>query len=132
MNPDLAVTRIGHGPQARGYNATMCIARTAVNIARARELTKLDRMRPAGLKAFEKRTEAKSEIYAYENRKSAILDKELEKLFRRETNAWRFINDQPPGYRQTLIWWIIGAKRDETRKKRLQRVIDSSKAGKRL
>ena len=105
---------------------------SAVNIARARELTKLGRMRPAGLKAFEKRTEAKSEVYAYENRKSAILDNELEKLFRRETKAWKFFHDQPPGYHQTLIWWIISAKRDETRKKRLQRVIDSSKAGKRL
>src|SRR5204862_6787364 len=44
---------------------------SAVNIGRARELIRLGRMRPAGLKAFEGRTEEKSGIYAYENRKMA-------------------------------------------------------------
>ena len=47
---------------------------SAVNIGRVKELTKQGRMRPAGLKAFELRKEEKSGIYAYENRKSAVLD----------------------------------------------------------
>jgi uncharacterized protein YdeI (YjbR/CyaY-like superfamily) len=61
---------------------------SAVNIARVLELTKLGRMCPAGMSAFERRKEEKSGIYAYENRKSAVLDQASEKQFRSCPKAW--------------------------------------------
>jgi uncharacterized protein YdeI (YjbR/CyaY-like superfamily) len=89
-------------------------------------------MRPAGLKAFELRKEAKSGIYAYENRKSAVLGAAAEKQFRSRGKAWNFFQDQPASYRQTLIWWVVTAKKEETRKQRLEKLIAQSEAGKRM
>ena len=68
---------------------------SAVNIGRVKELTKQGRMRPAGLKAFALRKEEKSGIYAYENRKSAVLDPAAEKRFRSRRKAWDFFQSQP-------------------------------------
>ena len=105
---------------------------SAVNIARVQELTKLGRMRPAGLKAFKLRKEEKSGIYAYENRKSAVLGETAEKQFRSRPAAWEFFQNQPASYRQTLIWWIASAKKEETRNQRLEKLIAQSEAGKRV
>jgi len=105
---------------------------SAVNIGRVRELTKLGRMRPAGMKAFELRKEEKSEIYAYENRKLAVLGKAGEKRFRTRPKAWNFFQSQPGGYRKLATWWVISAKREETRQKRLEKLIAESEAGRRV
>ena len=105
---------------------------SAINIGRARELTRLGRMRPAGVKAFERRTEAKSGIYSYENLKSAMLDAASEKRFRSRRKAWEFFRNQPESYRQTRIWWVVTAKREETRRQRLEKLIAQSQAGKRI
>jgi uncharacterized protein YdeI (YjbR/CyaY-like superfamily) len=105
---------------------------SAVNIGRVQALTSLGRMRPAGLKAFERRTEEKSGIYAYENRKSAVLGKAAEKQFRLRRKAWDFFQRQPAGYRQIVTWWIISAKKEETRRQRLEKLIAQSEAGKRM
>lgn len=105
---------------------------SAVNIGRVQELTKLGRMRPAGVKAFELRKEEKSGIYAYENRKLAVWGRPEEKRFRARPKAWDFFNGQPTGYRKIATWWVITAKRDETRQKRLERLIAESEAGRRV
>lgn len=105
---------------------------SAVNIGRVQELCRLGRMRPAGMKAFELRTEEKSGIYAYENRKSAVLGKAAEKRFRSRPKAWDFFQSQPESYRQTAIWRVVTAKKDETRQQRLERLIAQSEAEKRV
>lgn len=105
---------------------------SAVNIARVKELTKQGRMQPAGLKAFALRKEEKSGIYAYENRKSAVLGKAEEKRFQSRRRAWDFFQSQPAGYRKLITWWVISAKREETREKRLEKLIAESEAGRRL
>ena len=105
---------------------------SAVNLARARELIRLGRMRPAGLKAFERRTEEKSGIYAYENRKSAVLGAADEKQFRARPKAWDFFQKLPAAYRQNLIWWVVTAKKEETRKQRLEKLIAASELRRRL
>ena len=103
-----------------------------VNLARVPELTREGRMQPAGIKAFEQRAEARSGIYAYEQRKHAQLDHAAEKEFRENGKAWRFFEAQPPGYRKLAAWWVISAKQEGTRKKRLARLIEDSEAGRRL
>jgi uncharacterized protein YdeI (YjbR/CyaY-like superfamily) len=104
---------------------------SAVNIGRVKELTKLGRMRPAGLKAFEQRKEERSGIYAYENRKSAVFGKAEEKRFRARRKAWDFFQRQPEGYRKLMTWQVISAKKEETRQKRLEKLIAESEAGRR-
>lgn len=105
---------------------------SAVNIGRVKELTKQGRMRPAGEKAFRQRREEKSGIYAYENRKLAEFGKTEERQFRARPTAWEFFQRQPAGYRKLATWWVISAKREETRQKRLDKLIAESAAGRRV
>jgi uncharacterized protein YdeI (YjbR/CyaY-like superfamily) len=102
---------------------------SAVNIKRVGELNDLGLMRPAGVQAFERRTGNRSEIYAYEQRKAAKLSGLCEKKFRANKQAWQFFQAQPPWYRRTSSWWIISAKKEETRLKRLTRLIEDSEHG---
>jgi uncharacterized protein YdeI (YjbR/CyaY-like superfamily) len=105
---------------------------SAVNIGRAQELIRLGCMRPAGVKAFERRKKEGSKTYSYENRKSAVLEEAAEKEFRSRPKAWSFFQNQPWSYRQTLIWWVVSAKQEQTRKRRLEKLIAQSEAGKRM
>ena len=102
---------------------------SAVNIGRVAELKKQKRMRAAGLKAFAQRSEAKSKIYAYEQRQNAALDPEAEQQFRAQPKAWKFFQAQPRWYRRTATWWVLSARKPETRQKRLATLIADSEAG---
>lgn len=104
---------------------------SAVNIKRAGELKELGRMKPAGLKAFEGRDPKRAQQYSGEQR-SVAWPPALEKGFKRNKAAWAFFNKQPPGYRKTIGWWVVSAKREETQLKRLARLIEMSAAGQRV
>jgi len=104
---------------------------SAVNIGRATELIELGLMRPAGLRAFEARSEEKSRIYAYERETAAFAPAD-EKRFRANRAAWRWFGEQPPGYRRVITYWVVSAKRPETRARRLATLIDASAKRKRL
>jgi hypothetical protein len=97
-----------------------------------KEVIREGRVQPAGMMAFKKRTRAKSHVYSYENRKTAGLSSAATNLFRAESAAWKFFQEQPKSYRQTAIWWVVSAKRQQTQENRLQRLITSSKASRRL
>ena len=88
---------------------------SAVNIARARQLEAEGRMHAAGLAAFRARVEPE---YSYESRPRALAPAYLAK-FRAHPRAWRFFEAQPPGYRRTCAFWVMSAKRPETRARRL-------------
>lgn len=103
-----------------------------INIDRVRELTDLGLMQPAGLKAFARRTDEKSAIYSYEQRKNATLGEAYEPTFRRNRKAWDFFQDQAPSYRRVCSWWVISAKQEETRLRRLAELIASSAKGRRV
>ena len=99
---------------------------SANNINRVAELSKLGLMHSAGLAAFEKRDGDRSPIYAYEQRKTAKLPAPFENRFRGSAEAWKFFQSQPPWYRRTSTYWVISAKREETRLKRLAVLIECS------
>jgi uncharacterized protein YdeI (YjbR/CyaY-like superfamily) len=99
---------------------------SAINIKRAIELSKLGMMHPAGVAAFEKRDAKRSGIYAYEQRKTAKLPAEYEKQFRANKTAWAFFTAQPPWYQRTTTFWVISAKKEETRTRRLATLIKDS------
>ncbi len=102
---------------------------SAINVKRVAELSKLNLMRPPGIKAFEARKGDKTGIYAYEQRKSARLSGAYEKQFRANRKAWKFFQSQPAWYRRTAAYRVISAKQEATRLKRLAELIRSSAAG---
>jgi uncharacterized protein YdeI (YjbR/CyaY-like superfamily) len=104
---------------------------SAVNIARARELVDLGRMRPPGLAAFERRREDLSRRYSYEQG-GPELGADREKALRANRKAWAFFRAQPPSYRRMVTWWVISAKREETRQRRLDSLIEHSAKGERV
>ena len=104
---------------------------SAVNIRRANELKELGLMQPAGLRAFEQRSEERSARYSYENA-PAGLPAEFERKFRAQKNAWKYFSEQPPGYRRVAIYWVMSAKKEETRERRLAVLIDDSAHRRRL
>jgi uncharacterized protein YdeI (YjbR/CyaY-like superfamily) len=91
---------------------------SAVNIKRVAELKELGRMKPAGLKAFEERVAKRD--YAYET-KPQELAPEYVKRFPKK--AWAFFEAQPPYYRRVISFWVMSAKKEETRQSRLEKLI---------
>lgn len=104
---------------------------SSVNITRVGELTKAKRMQPAGLDAFAARKPNKSGIYAYEQRRPQ-LEEPYAALMRKNAAACEFFDQQPPYYRKTMSWFIMSAKKEETRMARLQKLMDACAKGKKL
>jgi uncharacterized protein YdeI (YjbR/CyaY-like superfamily) len=104
---------------------------SAVNIGRVEALRGEGRMTPAGLKAYEARVENRVGIYSYEQR-SATLESQYEERFKQNARAWEFYSAQPPSYRKAANWWVVSAKRQETRDRRLAQLVECSEAGERL
>lgn len=100
-----------------------------INIRKVKELTDAGRMWPAGLKVFEKRDRTKA--YSFENL-AAVLGPDAQKQFRANRKAWTFWEAQPPGYRRIASWYVMSAKQEATRQRRLERLISDSAAGRRL
>lgn len=89
-------------------------------------------MRPAGLAAFDRRKEEATGIYSYEQRHSIRLDTAYERGFRAKKRAWAFFEAQAPSYRTAATYWVMSAKREETRRRRLAKLIEDSAEGRRV
>jgi uncharacterized protein YdeI (YjbR/CyaY-like superfamily) len=96
-----------------------------INTKRVKELQKMGVMHEAGLKAFGQRKEHRAGLYSFEQ-PGIELPVEYEKKFIKNKKAWKYFNEQPPGYRRTSTWWVISAKKEETRLKRLDILIKDS------
>ena len=101
---------------------------SAINIAKVEQLRGAGRMRPAGEAAFARRRADRSAVYAYEQRENPQLAPEYEQRFTANAAAWEYFMGQPPSYRKPAIWWVVSAKRPETRKRRLATLIEDSAA----
>jgi uncharacterized protein YdeI (YjbR/CyaY-like superfamily) len=104
---------------------------SAVNIAKVEQLRAEGRMRPAGEAAFALRREEKSGVYSYEQRHLAAFEPEQEERFRAHAAAWEYWSAAPAGYRKMATWWVVSAKKPETRERRLTKLIEVSAAGRR-
>jgi uncharacterized protein YdeI (YjbR/CyaY-like superfamily) len=104
---------------------------SAVNIKAAHDLIASGRMTPAGLAAFEKRDEKRAKRYSYE-RENPKFDAASEAAFRENMKAWQFFRAQPAGYQRLHTWWVMSAKREETRQKRLAVLIEMSERRRRI
>ena len=98
---------------------------SAVNIARVHELGRLGVMAPLGTIAFESRDEARTRRHV-QARKSPAFDAAALNVFTAKRRAWAFFTSQPPGYQRVMTWWVMSAKKDETRQRRLATLVDLS------
>ena len=104
---------------------------SAVNLRRVPELIELGWMEPAGRAAYDARDESKASRYSFEQDRAA-LDEAYEREFRANAGAWEYFQAQPPWYRKTATWWVVSAKREATRRRRLETLIRDSTNGERL
>jgi uncharacterized protein YdeI (YjbR/CyaY-like superfamily) len=102
-----------------------------VNVRRVQELIAEERMAPAGLAAFERRTDGKTGIYSFEQRPAQLPAAYAARLTA-NPGAAAFFAAQPPGYRRLATWWVLSAKKEETRERRLATLIQDSAAGQRI
>ena len=102
-----------------------------VNINRIEELRAQGRMLPAGEAVFAARKEKKDAQYSYENRPQD-LGEPYDGQFREHPEAWAFYAAQSPSYRRSASWWVLGAKQEVTRQRRLAALIDASAQGTRI
>jgi len=124
---------IGEGESAQRFTPRRAGSNwSTVNINKVAALTAAGLMEPAGVAAFEARTEDRSSIYSYERRHEATFTAEQQRAFEAEAGAWAFWKQQPPGYKANATHWVISAKKEETRAKRLATLIDDSTDGLRI
>ena len=103
---------------------------SAVNSRRIAELKQLERVQASGWIVYAERQGATDANYAYEQRHLVQLDETQETEFRNNRKAWRYFEAQPAWYRRTALWWVVSAKREETRARRLAQLIADSAEGK--
>jgi uncharacterized protein YdeI (YjbR/CyaY-like superfamily) len=100
-----------------------------INVEKVAKLTEAGLMRPAGVAAFERRSDDKTGIYSFERGEDAALPAEYEERLRANAAASEYFDSRPPWYRRTAIHLVVSAKREETRLRRLAQLIEDSAAG---
>jgi uncharacterized protein YdeI (YjbR/CyaY-like superfamily) len=113
-------------PRRKGSNWSQ------ININKVEALMEAGLMAPAGIAAFEARTKDPDTTYSYERRHEAEFSPEQLRALKADTKAWAFWQDQPPGYQASATHWVVSAKKQETRDKRMATLIDDSKNGLRI
>lgn len=103
-----------------------------INVDNVERLTKARRMRPAGLRAYALRTDARTGVYSFERDETAKLTSNEEEGLRANRTAAAFFDRQPPWYQRVAIHWVTSAKREETRARRLAKLIAKCAAGQRI
>jgi uncharacterized protein YdeI (YjbR/CyaY-like superfamily) len=101
---------------------------STINVRRAQALSRQGRMHAAGRAEFQARRRDRTGIYSYENRPDELVEP-YASMLRKNLAAWDFFQSRLPGYRRTATWWVISAKKEETRLKRLNTLIEDSAAG---
>jgi uncharacterized protein YdeI (YjbR/CyaY-like superfamily) len=101
------------------------------NIAHVERLKKAGRMTPAGLAAYEARGRLQAPAAWFEGQRPELSPQFL-RVFRANRKAWTHFQEQAPSYRHMTTHWVMSAKKEETRTKRLGILIDSSARGRKI
>jgi uncharacterized protein YdeI (YjbR/CyaY-like superfamily) len=104
---------------------------SAINLKRIKELIASGLVSKAGLEAFERRDPKRAGLYSFENRPQTF-DTALERRFKANARAWTFFRAQPPGYQRLCTFFVMSAKKEDTRLRRLALVMKASSKGQRL
>ena len=105
---------------------------SAINVAKVAELREQGRMTPAGEAAFAERRQEEPGALTYERRHEAAFDAEQEAAFRANAAAWEWFSAQSASYRASATFWVLSAKRPETRARRLASLIECSAEGRKI
>jgi len=98
---------------------------SAVNIKLIAELESAGKLTDAGRAAFAARKDRDSKGYTAQKKVGAFDEARL-RAFKKDKPAWTFFEAQPPGYRKAMAWWVMQAKQEATRDRRLAKVIAAS------
>jgi len=125
-----------HAVDADGYTCRITPRKprsiwSAVNLKRIEELIAEGRVHPAGLRVYRERDRSRAGLYSSEQEEIAF-DADQETAFAAHDAAWTWFQSQPPGYRRQATWWVVSAKRPETRDRRLGQLIEESAHARRL
>ena len=101
---------------------------SAINVKKVEALIQQGLMQPAGLESFKKLNKTNSKIYSYEN-EEVKLSPEFEKRFKANKIAWNYFQSLAPSYKKTSSSWVMRAKQEVTKLKRLNALIADSEAG---
>jgi uncharacterized protein YdeI (YjbR/CyaY-like superfamily) len=101
---------------------------SAINVQRMGELIERGLVAAAGRRAFAARDEAKTRLYSYEQHPRE-LEPAQKKAFRARRAAWTWYQAQRPSYQRATTWWVVSAKQEETRARRLSSLIEASAKG---
>lgn len=102
-----------------------------INVAKVEALRKAGLMTPAGEKAVAARAEHRTGVYSFEQRPQK-LPPALQKQLRANSRAWEYYQSQAPYYRRTTAFWVMSARKEETRLRRLAQLIADSALGRRV
>ena len=102
-----------------------------VNIKRMKELIAKGKAAPPGIVAFERRDKIAAAPYSFENRNITLAPAFMKRL-KANPKAWTFFQSEPPGYRRTTVFWVMQAKKEETREKRFRTMLDRMAQGERM
>lgn len=102
-----------------------------INVDHIERLKKEGRVHASGLAAYERRDPKRTGIYSFEN-DPAKLAPDYEKKFRLNKRAWKFFEEQAPYYKRLMIFRIMAGKKEETRIRRLDQLIECSANGHRV
>lgn len=99
---------------------------SAVNVKKVKRMIQLGKMRSEGMDVFNKR----SDIQGYSSEQRNLqLAKVYEEQIMANQPAWLFFINLAPSYKRDSIWWVMSAKKEETRLRRLGILITSSEEG---
>lgn len=102
-----------------------------VNVAKVQALQAAGRMRAPGMAAFAMRDPARTGIYSFE-KEPATFSPAQQRAFKRHPEAWKWYAAQAPSYRRVATHWVVSAKREATRERRLAQLIAHCAEGKKL
>ena len=98
---------------------------SAVNLRRIEELIAEGRVHESGMRVYEGRDVSRAGLYSFEQEAIAF-DDEMLARFQANPAAWTWFESRPAGYKRQAIWWVISAKRLETRERRFAQLLDDS------
>lgn len=103
-----------------------------INVAKIEALRSAGKMHPAGEAAFAKRTAEKTGVYSAERKVPAALSPAHAAKLAANAKAATWFAAQAPSYQRTALHWVVSAKQEATRDRRLAELIRCSAAGTRV
>jgi uncharacterized protein YdeI (YjbR/CyaY-like superfamily) len=96
---------------------------SSINVKRYNELRAARKLAPPGL------ARSPDGQPVVDGSRSTNFPSDIEKAIKKNALAWRFFESLAPSYKRLYVRWIDGAKREETRRRRVEQLIEKLRAG---